>query len=94
MNPNFSTKVHGGTYDSQIPIMGEDYQSSYNPYEGYNGADSSHSDQNIAAKSSPQGMDMRFSKSFNRNEYDEVETDIRNVENIQKELHQMDISHK
>jgi len=97
-NPNFSTKGRGGNFDSQVQIMPEEYTYYERPFDGYNQAQEyteTNDEQNIALKSIPNELEGKYSKSsFNQNEYDDVESDIRNVEQIQKELHQMDISDK
>ena len=96
--PNFSTMGRRGDYENQNQNAQEDYPRYSKNYEAFRQEPQEDEDddngENIAQRSMPNAFEGRFSKNSYHGYDDEVEADIRNVEEIQKELHQMDITHK
>jgi hypothetical protein len=96
-NSNFSTMGRRGDYTSQAQVIQEEI-SNYNiPFDNYRQSQDfiqDHDNQNAAQKSSPGEFEIRYSKGSYNQDYDEVEADMRNVEDIQNQLHEMDISDK
>jgi len=94
---NYSTMAHKGDYTAQKQTEEDDFPVYYKSNETFNQHDANgphQSSENIANRASINAYGGRYSKqSFDQNEYDdEVDNDIRNVEDIQKELHQMDMN--